>query len=109
MFEQQDHVLTKEAKMRRSIILAIATAAATVSLSGSASAQAIGFDYYVGPPASYYFAPGPYVDYEYVPDTYSYYAPGITVYRRRGVDPSPNNTGAFFRKLDREGRGGQSN
>jgi len=65
---------------------------------------------YVGPPGAYYYGPAPYAVYDtYEPGAYSYYASGITVYRRRnGDDPSPNNTEAFFRKLDREGRGGNA-
>jgi hypothetical protein len=91
--------------MRRSVIATLAAATATLAIVGTARAQ-VGVEVYVGPPAAYYYGPGYYVANDYEPGAYSYYAPGITVYRRRGGEPSANNTGAFFRHLDREGRGG---
>jgi hypothetical protein len=95
--------------MRRLMMFAAAVATA-LGIGSSASAQGVGVEVYVGPPTSYYYGPTPYAVYDdYDASAYSYYAPGITVYRRRGIDPSPNNTGAYFRKLDRENRGGNSN
>jgi hypothetical protein len=95
--------------MRRSIVAAASIAAvASLAAYTGASAQGVGVEIYVGPPASYYYGPAPYVAYDYAPDADSYYAPGITVYRRRGGDPSPNRTRAYFDKLDREGRGGNA-
>jgi hypothetical protein len=94
--------------MRRSMMAALAAASAMLGTYSNTSAQGVGVEIYVGPPASYYYGPAPYAAYDYEPGAYSYYAPGITVYRRRSDDPSPNNTGAFYRKLDREGRGGNA-
>jgi hypothetical protein len=96
--------------MRR-LMMTLPVAMAMFGFAGTANAQAIGVELYVGPPAAYYYGPPPYAVYndnDYESGAYSYYAPGITVYRRRNGDPSPNNTGAFFRKLDREGRGGNA-
>ena len=91
------------------LMMILPAAVAVFSISGAASAQGVGVEVYVGPPAAYY-GPAPYAVYDtYEPGAYGYYAPGITVYRRRNDDPSPNNTGAFFRKLDRENRGGNAN
>ena len=94
--------------MRRSIMVVLTAAIAILGEYGSASAQGVGIELYVGPPPAYYYGPGPSVVYDAEPGAYTYYSPGITVYRRRSDDPSPNNTGAYFRKLDREGRGGNA-
>jgi hypothetical protein len=97
----------KEVSMRR-LWMTVPVALAVFGFAGTANAQGVGVELYVGPPAAYYYGPPAYA-YDYEPGAYSYYAPGITVYRRsRSGDPSPNNTGAFYRKLDREGRGGNT-
>jgi hypothetical protein len=69
--------------MRRRMIVAASTIA-IVSFAGygSASAQGVGVEVYVGPPALYYYSPGPYVQYGYAPPVYGYYEPGAVVYPR---------------------------
>ena len=62
--------------MRRFIIAA--SAAAIASFAGYGSALAQGVEVYVGPPS--YYAPGPYVQYEYAPPAYA--EPGVVVYPR---------------------------
>jgi hypothetical protein len=72
--------------MRRSIVVAALTAAiASLGAYGSASAQGVGVDIYVGPPA-YAYGPGPYVQYGYAPPAYTYYGygePYVVTYPRR--------------------------
>ena len=55
----------------------------TVAAPTAWSAQ--GVEVYVGPPAPYYYSPGPYVQNGYAPPAYGYYGyaePGVVVYPR---------------------------
>jgi hypothetical protein len=68
--------------MRRSMIVAVLTAAvASFAGLGSASAQ-VGVEVYVGPPA-YTYGPGPYVQYGYEAPAYGYSEPYVVTYPRR--------------------------
>ena len=68
--------------MRRSMIAgALAAAVASFAGYGSASAQGVGVELYVGPPA-YAYEPGPYVQYGYGPPAYGYYGYAEPSYRR---------------------------
>ncbi len=61
--------------MSRSIIRALAAAAAAVALHGSASAQSVGVEVYADPAPDYYAPPGYSVEYGYAPPFYGYAPP----------------------------------
>ena len=94
--------------MRRSII--VTGLAAGVSLAawcGTASAQGVGVDVYVGPRAydGYYDTPS-YSEYGYGPRVYGYSSDRDERHLRR---PEEYRTGSrrWWKQMDREGRGGQ--
>jgi hypothetical protein len=94
--------------MRRSII--VTGLAASVSMAawcGSASAQGVGVDLYVGPSAyDGYYDDRSYSEYRYGPRVYGYYGERDERHLRR---PEEYRTGSrrWWKQMDREGRGGQ--
>ena len=95
--------------MRRSIIVTgLAASASLAAWCGTASAQGVGVDLYVGPPAydGYYYDYPSYTEYRYGPRVYGYYAERDERHLRR---PEEFRTGSrrWWKQMDREGRGGQ--
>ena len=94
--------------MRRSII--VTGLAASVSLAawcGTASAQGVGVDLYVGPPVyDGYYDDRSYSEYRYGPRVYGY---SSERYERHLRSPEEYRTGSrrWWKQMDRQGRGGQ--
>lgn len=92
--------------MRRSAPVIVAIGLATAAWTGSASAQGVGVDLYVGPTYDRYYYDAPaYSDYRYGPRVYGYYYENGERHLRQ---PEEYRTGSkrWWKQMDRTGRGG---
>lgn len=93
--------------MRRSIVTVLAAGMSMAAWCGGASAQGVGVDLYVGPPAAYdsYYDYPSYPEYRSGPRVYGYYYDRSERHLRQ---PEDYRTGSkrWWKQMDRSGRGG---